>query len=46
MGTCKISVGGSNMYPQSVFSNKKVYTLVDPSFTVYIKVGYKGVYIS
>ena len=40
--------GGSNEYPQSMFwikSKKNRYTLVNPSF-FYIKVGFKGAYIS
>ena len=40
--------GGSNVYPQSMFwrNNKKnIYTPANPSF-FYIKVGFKGVYIT
>ena len=41
--------GGSNEYPQSMFwskNKKNRYTPANPSFTtLYIKVGFKGVYI-
>ena len=41
--------GGSNEYPQSMFwgkNRKNRFTPANPSFTQYIKVGYKGVYIT
>ena len=41
--------GGSNEYPQSMFlsGNKKImYTPVIPGFTIYEKVGFKGVKIT
>ena len=40
--------GGSNECPQSNFwsKNKKKYTPVNPSFTIYIKVGCKGVFVT
>ena len=40
--------GGSNEYPQSMFwaeIRKIMYTPVNPSFIIYIKVGFKGVKI-
>ena len=40
--------GGSNEYPQSMFwaeIRKMMCTPVNPSFTIYIKVGFKGVKI-
>ena len=41
--------GGSNEYPQSMFwskNKKNGYTPANPSFAIYIKVGFKGVYIT
>ena len=41
--------GGTNEYPQSMFWNKNKknrYTPVNPSFTIYIKVGFMGVFIA
>ena len=41
--------GGSNEYPQSMFwskNKKNRHTPAYPSFVCYIKVGFKGVYIT
>ena len=41
--------GGSNEYPQSMFwskNKKNRYTPANPSFTILIKVGFKGVFIA
>ena len=41
--------GGSNEYPQSMFwskNKKNRYSPVNPSFSIMIKVGFKGVFIA
>ena len=46
---CGYTLGGSNEYPQSMFwskNKKNRYTPANPSFAIYIKVGFEGVHIS